>query len=349
MSDVNRRNFSIGPVRVGAGAPVYVIAEAGVNHDGQISSARELIRAAAQAGANAVKFQVFSANRLVTRNAPSAAYQQRAIQKDSQYEMLRQLELTHEQFADLKVHAERSGVEFLATPFSVEDLKFLLSIGVRAIKLASPDIVNRPLLEAANTARLPVIASTGAAEMDEIARAVQLLKGPLALLHCVSSYPAPEHEANLAAIRTLSETFDCVVGYSDHTESIIIGGHAVAAGARVIEKHLTLDRHRKGPDHAFSLEPAMMTEYVRHIRTAETYLGSGRIELTDSQREIRRLARSSVVAACAIHSGQELTRAMLTTKRPGGGISPMDIDQLVGRRAKQEIAADTLIVWDALE
>ena len=207
---------------------------------------------------------------------------------------------------------------------------------------------------------MPVIASTGAADLDEIAAGVECFRragrgegasapaGPLALLHCVSSYPAAEHEANLAAIATLAESFACISGFSDHTESLVMGGYAVTAGARIIEKHLTLDRARPGPDHGFSLEPAMMTEYIRNIRRAESFLGDGHITVSDSQREVRRLARGSVVAACDIHSGDTLTRAMLTVKRPGDGIAPLELDRLVGRHAKKEIPADTALAWEAV-
>jgi len=351
MSDAST-SFRIGPAVVGPGSPVYVVAEAGVNHDGHISLACDLIQAAADAEADAVKFQVFSADRLVTRDAPAAQYQQWAVHTDRQYQMLARLELPHEQFVELAAYAQRCGIEFLATPFSMEDLQFLVSVGVRAIKLASPDIVNWPLLDAAADTGLPVIASTGAAELDEIAAAVSHYQrggaGPLALMHCISSYPAHETEANLAAIGTLARAFDCISGFSDHTESVQIGGYAAAAGARIIEKHLTLDRRRHGPDHAFSLEPHAMAEYIRGIRSAELLIGDGQIAVSDSQREVRQLSRRSVVAACDIRPGQKLTPSMLTLKRPGGGISPTQIDLLIGRQVRTEIAADTMIAWEAV-
>jgi N,N'-diacetyllegionaminate synthase len=352
--------FQIGPAIVGPGANAYVIAEAGVNHDGDAGRARELIHAAAEAGADAVKFQVFSAARLVTREAPAAQYQKAAVQAVTQYEMLSRLELSWEEFAALAAYAGRQGIEFLATPFSVADLDFLVSLKVRAIKLASPDIVNAELLDCAARSGLPVIASTGAADFAEIAAGVECFRracayegctitpGPLALLHCVSSYPASEDEANLGAIRTLSDTFGVVSGFSDHTESLTMGGYAVTAGARIVEKHLTLDRTRPGPDHAFSLDPSMMAEYIHNIRRAESFLGDGRITVSDSQREVRRLARGSVVAACDIHPGDLLTRAMLTVKRPGDGIAPLELSSLLGRRARKEIPTDTALVWEAV-
>jgi len=352
MDATETRSFEIGPAVVGASAPVYVVAEAGVNHDGDMGVARELIHAAAAAEADAVKFQVFSADRLVTRGAPAAVYQQRGARSNTQYEMLSRLELTRDEITDLAHCAGRCGLEFIATPFGIEDLYSLVELGVRAIKLGSADIVNAPLLDAAAATGLPVIASTGAADFDEVAQAVERLgrpgAGPLALLHCISSYPTREWEANLGAIGTLARAFDCVSGFSDHTESVTIGGYATAAGARIIEKHFTLDRTRRGPDHAFSLEPEAMAQYIRGIRYAERLRGDGAIEPRASEREVRALARGSVVAVRDIHAGETLTQPMLTVKRPGGGIAPSDLDALVGRQARADISADAPVTWEAV-
>lgn len=380
----DRPSFQIGPAMIGAGWPVYVIAEAGVNHDGDVGLAREMIHAAADAGADAVKFQVFSADRLVTRSAPAAAYQKRAVPAQTQHEILSRLELSWDHFAELAAYAGSQDIEFLATPFSMADLDFLVSIRVRALKLASPDIVNTELLERAVGSGLPVIASTGAADLEEIAAAVECFRlarmregvfapageaargsasecgpdarppgtlataAPLALLHCVSSYPAREEEANLAAIGALARAFHCVTGFSDHTESLVMGGYAAAAGAYIIEKHFTLDRTRPGPDHAFSLEPEMLAEYIRNLRQAERFVGTGRIEISESECEIRQLARGSVVAARHIRAGEALTRSMLTVKRPGGGIAPMEMERLIGRQARRDIPADTALAWEAV-
>jgi len=353
MSDGRTATFSIGPAEIGAGSPVYVVAEAGVNHDGRLSVARELIHAAADAEADAIKFQVFKADRLVTKEAPTAGYQQRHTKSQSQYEMLSRLELSQEEFAELAIYAGHCGVEFLATPFSIPDVEFLVSLDVRAIKLASPDIVNGPLLDTVADTGLPVIASTGAANFNEVTAAVDRFRGrstagPLALLHCVSSYPASEWEANLAAIGTLARSFDCVAGFSDHTESLTIGGYAAAAGARIIEKHFTLDRGRPGPDHAFSLDPSMIATYIRNIRQAEQLLGSGKIDVTASQRDVRALSRGSVVAVRDIRTGESLSRSMLTIKRPGSGIPGIEIDALVGRSVQVDIPANEQVTWDAI-
>ncbi len=344
--------IQIGLAQVGPGHPAFVIAEAGVNHDGQMGLAKELIHAAADAEADAVKFQVFAADRLVMRTAPTAVYQAAAGAGTSQYEMLARLELKHEQFAELYAYAGRCGIEFLATPFSIVDLKFLVDLGVRAIKLASPEVVNAPLLDAAARSGLPLILSTGAAELEEIAAAVERLQAAdvedLALLHCISSYPARVPDANLGAIGTLARCFGTVTGFSDHTESVDIGGYAAAAGASIIEKHFTLDRKRSGPDHAFSLEPDDLTAYIRNIRRAEMLLGSGQISVTPSQRNVRDVARASLVASRDLQAGEEITADALAAKRPGGGICPMDIDLLIGRRVRSPIPADTPVSWDAV-
>lgn len=353
VSDLGRnRKLNLGPAVIGPGEPVYIIAEIGVNHDGDVGVAREMIHAAADAEADAVKFQVFSPERLVRADAPTATYQRDALESNSQYEMLSRLALPHEAFQQLAGYAGECGVEFLATPFSVADLKFLVSIGVRALKLASTDIVNAPLLDAAAESGLPLIVSRGAAEHDEIAAALDRFRSrggkALALLHCVSSYPTPEYEANLAVIHTLEEEFGCCVGFSDHTESISIGGYAAAAGARIIEKHMTLSRSRRGPDHSFSLEPDQLAEYIRGIRKTELLLGNGRITVSPCEREVRRLSRGSLVAARNIDPGDIITADMLMVKRPADGISPMAINLLLGRQAREPIPADSPVQWEAL-
>jgi len=352
MSDIHHPSFCIGQSVVGLPGFVYVIAEAGVNHDGDISVARELIAAAAQAGADAVKFQVFAADRLVTRQAPAATYQQSVGEAPTQYQMLKRLELAHGEFVELACYARQCDIAFLATPFSITDLEILVSINVPAVKLAATDIINGPLIDAAARSRRPVIASTGAADLDEIEAAVERyrLHGnvDLALLHCISSYPAREETVNLGTIATLARKFNCVTGFSDHTESTAMGAYAAAAGAKIIEKHMTLDRQRAGPDHSFSLEPKAMAEYIQGIRYAARLLGDGHPCVTETQREVRHLSRTSIVAARDIKAGETLTQSMLTTKRPGDGISPMDIDRLLGQQVAQPILADTQITWDVL-
>jgi len=347
MNDSRGLAFRIGAAVVGQGAPVYVIAEAGVNHDGRVDVARELIHAAADAEADAIKFQVFSADRLVTREAPTAAYQKHAAQGETQYDMLARLQLSRQDFGELAEYARHCDIEFLATPFSVNDLEFLVSLGVQAIKVASPDIVNGPLVDAAAESGLPVIVSTGAAGMEEVWRAVERFREPhaghLALLHCVSCYPTPENQVNLGAIGELARAFGCVAGFSDHTEGVNVGGYAVAAGARIVEKHFTLDRGRAGPDHAFSLEPATLAEYIRQIRHAERLMGDGRIGPQECEDEIRRLARGRIVAVREIRAGEVLDSEMLTIKRASEGITAGELRSVIGRRASADIPADAAI------
>jgi sialic acid synthase SpsE len=343
----------IGNRAVGPGEPIFVIAEAGVNHNGKFELALKLVELAKRAGADAVKFQVFSAENLVISHAPTAAYQKEHGHSD-QRQMLKQLELTRQEFIDLAQYCKDVGIVFLATPFSIADLDFLVDMGVSAIKLASPDLVNLPLLERAIDSRLPIIASTGACTMDEIDGAVDNFSNKAALsrlilLHCVSSYPTPLSEANLSVIGNLGQRFPVPVGFSDHTCEWITGALATAAGASVLEKHFTLDRSMPGPDHSFSLEESQLREYIASIRETQAAMGSPRRRLLDCEQEVRHLSRGSVVALVDIPEGAIISPAMLTVKRPGGGIEPARIKELVGMRATRKIAADTQIDWTMLQ
>ncbi len=345
-----------GPVRIagrviGEGEAAYVIAEAGVNHEGSVRKAIALVDAAAAAGADAVKFQMFSADRLVSESTATATYQQERTGATCQHALLKQLELSREDFASIQHHCRQMNIEFLATPFSVADLEQLLSMGVPAIKFASTDLNNPALLQAGVASNLPLICSTGAATAEEIGRAVGDLHSwgasyRTVLLHCVSSYPTPADRANLRAIGELSERFGLPVGYSDHTESLGTGGLAVAAGAVIIEKHFTLDRAAAGPDHSMSLEPGDLERYVASIREAGRMMGDGSLDFDECEAEVRRIARKSVVAARDLSAGDVLSRAHLAVKRPGGGMAPAELDRLIGRRIKADIAADTQLSWE---
>jgi len=341
---------TIGSRRVGPDQPVYIIAEAGVNHDGDVKLAFQLIEAAREAGADAVKFQVFSAERLAAEDAPSCSYQHAT---ESQRAMLHRLELDEPTFRDLKCRAEHAGLEFLATPFGLPELQFLVDLGLPAIKIASPDVVNVPLLRAAAGSGRTLIVSTGAAEQAEIDAAVALVSamppaGRLVLLHCVSAYPTPPAEARLACIGTMSRRYGVPVGFSDHTSEIHFGGLAVAAGAVMLEKHLTLDRRLAGPDHFFSLEPSAFADYVRIARGASAALGDGRIRVSQLEREVREKARGSIVAVQSIPAGARLQAAMLAVQRPGGGLSASVWDQVIGREAAVDISAGTRLAWSML-
>ncbi len=340
-------NFSIGSLSIGRHGPLCVIAEAGVNHDGDLTAAIALIDAA-----HGAKFQCFTAESLASANAPACEYQAQPA-GISQRDMLKKLELSRDDFAALKRHADHVGITFLATPFGLRELSVLNELGVSAIKIASPDIVNLPLLDAAAQTRLPLIVSTGAAEPHEIDIAVAHIRRndanhPLALLHCISAYPTKLSDARLACIRTLSARYQTPVGFSDHTVEVETGALAVAAGAVLLEKHLTLDRRRTGPDHFFSLDPADFARYVGLARSAHAAQGDGTIAVTPAQHEVRHLARGSIVAAQNITAGETLAVEMLAVQRPGTGLSPLEWDRVVGRVASRAIHAGEQINRDAL-
>ncbi len=334
---------------VGPGEPVYVIAEAGVNHNGKFDLALQLVELAKRAGADAVKFQVFTAENLVIANAPTAGYQKQKGHSD-QRQMLKQLELTRQEFVDLFKYCQDVKIDFLATPFSIDDLEFLLDMGISAIKLASPDLVNVPLVERAIASKLPVIASTGAATIEEIDEAVDQFANHgalsrLILMHCISSYPTALQDMNLSVIGNLAQRFPTPVGFSDHTAEWISGALAIAAGATVLEKHFTLDSKMPGPDQQFSLEESQLRQYIAVVREAQAAMGTPRRRLLDCEQEVRHVSRGSVVSSMDIAAGTIITPAMLTIKRPGGGIEPSRIKELVGMRAIGKIPADVQLQW----
>jgi N-acetylneuraminate synthase/N,N'-diacetyllegionaminate synthase len=345
--------FQIGSRTIGAGHPCFVIAEAGVSHDGQFDRACELVRAAVLAQADAIKFQAFRADRLVTARARSAAYQQDHAGAASQLEMLRRLELGEQRMGTLAAMCREQEMEFLATPFSVEDLHGLVSLEVPAIKLASTDLTNTPLLLAAAETGLPLLLSTGTCEAAEIATALERVQSggarEVVLLHCVSAYPTAMSEANIRRVTSLAAEFGAPVGFSDHTESEQSGALAAACGACVIEKHLTLNRSLPGPDHFFALEPAMFGRYTHAIRRAEAMLGDGSLQPRAIEAEVRDVARRGVVAATFIAAGNTLSADQLTCKRPAGPIEPDRLSDLIGRRACRDIGADEPLDWSMVE
>lgn len=340
--------IQIGNKLVGPGQPVFVIAEAGVNHNGDLKLARALVDVAVEAGADAVKFQTFRADRLVTPEAPKAEYQlQNTGDTESQFEMLRRLELSAEAHRELQSYCHERGIIFLSTPFDEEAVDLLDEMGVAAFKISSGDLTNSPLLEQVASKGKPVILSTGMSELAELIEAVSVLntagcENPV-LLHCVSNYPAEPAEVNLRAMQTMRSAFDVPVGFSDHTEGIDVALAAVALGACVIEKHFTLDRKLPGPDHRASLEPTELRELVRSIRRVEAALGTGRKVPAASEIETTKVARRSLVAARDIPAGSILERDMVVMRRPGTGMSPAMIETLLGRRAVREIAGGTLL------
>ncbi|MCH7871994.1 MAG: N-acetylneuraminate synthase family protein [Planctomycetes bacterium] len=343
--------MTIGRHRVGPPHPAFIVAEAGVNHDGSLDKALRLVDAAADVGADAVKFQMFRADDLVTATAETAAYQREATRHSSQRDLLAKLELSLEQFRTLRDRCDNRSIAFLATPFGAREIDWLTELGAPAIKIASTDLTNAPLLGLAAATGAALILSTGAADKREIDDAVALVRQKragdrLILLHCVSAYPTPLSAINLRAIATLRRRYAVPCGLSDHTVSTQTGGWAVASGADVLEKHFTLDPDAPGPDHAMSLDPSQMKDYIRHVRDAETALGDGRVGVTECQREVRLVAGRSVVATVDIKAGTRLTPDMMGLKRPGTGIAPTELERIAGRCAAVDIPADTLMAWD---
>lgn len=343
----------LGHAQVGHGIPAPVIAEAGVNHNGDVDRALQMIDVAAEAGADFVKFQAFRADDLVTENAKLAQYQKRAVAADSQHAMLEALELDRQAFAKLKQRCDDVGAGFLATPFGAEDLRMLIDIGVSAIKIASTDLDNWPLLDACAATGLVVILSTGASLKHEVDATVDRMRqlgcgDRLVLMHCVSAYPAQWSQLNLRRIGSLRQKHNLPVGFSDHCTSTSSGAVAVAAGACILEKHFTLDRTLPGPDHCSSLTPRQFARYVKRIRTIEAALGDGCLDMQTIEADVHLCARKSLVARCDIEPGTVICREVLSAKRPGGGISPSRIQDVLGTTASARITANELIQWNML-
>lgn len=344
----------IGNRTVGPDALVFIIAEAGVNHNGSLEMARQLVDVAVQAGADAVKFQSFKADRVVTRDAPKADYQlQTTDVKETQYEMLRRLELSPEAHQELFDYCRKKDILFLSTPFDEESADYLDSLGVVAFKVPSGEITNLSFLTHIACKGKPVIVSTGMAYLSEVERAVHTIEKAgnrnIVLLHCVSNYPANPADANLRVMRTMNAAFGVPVGYSDHTPGIEVALAAVALGACMIEKHFTLDRTLPGPDHRASLEPNELSTLVCAIRTVESALGHGRKEPAVSEASTAAVARRSLVAAQDIAAGTTLTEQLIAIKRPGTGLPPAMRPYLVGRTVRRSIPAGDLLTLESLE
>jgi N,N'-diacetyllegionaminate synthase len=346
-----KKSINIGGKIIGDGFPCFIIAEAGVNHNGKFALAKKLIDAAAEAGADAVKFQTFRADELVTAGAPKAKYQQETTGNDEdQYRMLQKLELKPDDFKKLSAYAVKRGIIFLSTPFDEASVDLLDSLEVPAYKIPSGEITNFPLLEYIGRKKKPVILSTGMSVMPEIKDAVSCLQKAGAkdtiLLHCISSYPAPPEDANLRVMAALKRRFKLPIGLSDHTTGIYIPLAAAALGACVIEKHFTLDKTLPGPDHRASLEPAELREMVTAIRTVEKALGDGKRRLTAGEKALKKVARRSLVARVAIPAGTVIKKDMIAIKRPGTGLSPRYLSDIIGKKAVKNIAAGQVITWD---
>lgn len=326
----------------------FFIAEAGVNHNGELRLALKLVDAAADAGADAVKFQTFSADKLATATAPKAGYQKATTKaSESQLKMLRRLELGRKEHERVLAHCRRRGILFMSTPFDEDSADFLDRLGMRIFKIPSGELTNPSLIERVAAKGKPVILSTGMGTLAEVAQAVRWLRRAgnksLTLLQCVSNYPAAPADVNLRAMETMRRAFRVPVGYSDHTPGLEISLAAAALGAAVIEKHFTLDRDLPGPDHRMSLEPAELTALVAGVRAVAASLGDGIKAPSAAEADTARVARRSVVLAHACPAGTRLTSDLLVFKRPGTGIPPALSARLVGRRLKRALPADALL------
>ena len=329
---------------------VLIIAEAGVNHNGDMQMALQLIDAAAEAGGDLVKFQTFRADRLVTTSARKAAYQIVTTAADeSQHEMIRRLELTEAMHDELIAHCRQRRIEFFSTAFDLESLDYLMGLGMPRIKVPSGEITNLPYLRKVGGFGKEVILSTGMSNLGEIEAAIDALekagtpRARIVVLHCNTEYPAPMAEVNLRAMQSIGEAFGVKVGFSDHTEGIEIAIAAVALGATVIEKHFTLDRNLPGPDHRASIEPGELGRMIRSIRNVEMAMGDGVKRTSAGEERNRPIARKSLVAARSIAKGELFSESNMTVKRPGTGISPMSWDEVVGRISVRDFVEDELI------
>lgn len=336
---------------VGPGQPCFIIAEAGVNHDGDVGRACALIDAAADAGAHAVKFQTFRTDLLVTEGARKAAYQENGTGADeSQADMLRRLELPADSWRLLSDRCRQRGIIFLSTPFDEDSAELLHDLGVPAIKLPSGELTNLPLIASIARRGRPIILSTGMGTLGEVASAVQVVEAagapPLALLHCVSDYPTAPEDANLRAMDTLRAQFDVPVGWSDHTTGIDIAIAAVALGATIIEKHFTLDRELPGPDHAASLEPDELTLLVSSVRRVESAMGDGMKAPRPCEAACAASSRRSVVLTRDLDAGTVLTADVLAARRPGTGIPPSRMHEVIGTTLDVALDANTPLCWD---
>lgn len=327
----------------------YIIAEAGVNHNGSYELACRLINAAKASGANCVKFQTFRAEEITSIHAKKAMYQRTNMDGSSatQLEMLKQLELTKDEFRGLKAYCAETGIDFLSTPFDLESIVFLDALGVPFWKIPSGEVTNLPYLLTIAKTKKPVVMSTGMCELGEIRAAVKSLTDngtpDITLLQCNTEYPTPYKDVNLRAMQTLQQEFGLKVGYSDHTMGIEVPIAAAAMGAAIIEKHFTLDRSMEGPDHKASLEPEELSAMVRSIRNVERALGNGIKTVSVSERKNLAIARKSIVARRMIFKGEQLTEENITTKRPGTGVSPMRWFEVLGTSAGRSYAKDELI------
>lgn len=339
---------------VSASQPTFIIAEAGVNHNGDIDMALRLVDAAADAGADAVKFQTFSAEKLTRRGAAKAVYQQKSTGDGDQFDMLKALEMSTDMHERVLERCHQRGIEFMSTAFDEDSFDYLVSLGIKRVKVPSGEVTNHPFLRHMAKAKLPMVLSTGMADLHEVRDAVAVIRTTkngcdLAVLHCTSNYPASPADVNLSAMNTIRDALGVVVGYSDHTLGITVSVAAVAMGANVIEKHFTLDKTLPGPDHGASLDPQELRTMVEAIRTVEAARGDGVKAPTASELPVRELVRRSVTTLRNIAAGTLIGSADITLLRPGTGIQPADLENVPGKRARRDIAAGETLQWSDIE
>ena len=346
-------NFKLKNKVIGQDNSVFVIAEAGVNHNGDIKMAIRLIDEAVECGADAVKFQTFKTEMLVSKSAEKPEYQKRTVPNKSQYQMLCDLELTENEFTVISNYCNEKGILFLSTPYDQQSADMLVRLGVTVFKVSSADITNLPLLSYLAKYQLPIIISTGMSNIGEVEEAVNCIENEnnydIALLHCSFNYPTPYKDINLLAIKTLQNAFNYPVGYSDHSVGYEVAIASIGLGARIIEKHFTLDRTLPGPDHAASLEPVELKEFIKAIRNVEDALGDGRKRPVGGEIANRIISRRSIVATTDIDVGQVIENYMVALKRPGTGIEPKYLGIVVGSRARERIVVNSPLLWKQIE
>lgn len=345
--------MKIGDIFVGENEKAFIIAEAGVNHNGSLELAKKLVDKAKEAGVDAVKFQTFTSENVVTKSADMAEYQKKNTGKrQTQYEMIKKFELKKDDFRELKKYCDDKKIIFMSTPHSSKEDVDLVAKLSPAIKVGSGDLTNLPFLEYIAKKGKPVILSTGMSNLREVKEAVDTIRKynkKLILLHCTTNYPTPIEDVNLRAMVTLKKKFNVIVGYSDHTTDVTIPAIAVAMGASVVEKHFTLDKKMEGPDHKSSLEPYELKKMVEKIRIAERAMGSGIKKPTKAEMNIMDLIRKSIVANANIRKGEKIRRDHLIIKRPGTGIVPKYLKKVMGKTAKKDIKKDEIIKWHFLK
>jgi N-acetylneuraminate synthase/N,N'-diacetyllegionaminate synthase len=344
----------IGNRGIGKTLPCFIIAEAGINHNGRIDLAKKLIDVAADSGADAVKFQMFKTEKLFSKNTARDKHYKTENDKDvSLFSEIKSIELTNEMCEELFNYSREKEIIFFASAFDAESVDFLNDLGVEAFKIASCDITNFPLLKKLAKTGKPLILSTGMSTLEEVKEAFSFLKengtDEIALLHCLAEYPTTVEESNLKAIKTLEREFDVPVGFSDHSNGTLVPAIAVAAGAKIIEKHFTLDKNMRGFDHKASANPEELTQIVREIRLTEKALGNGEKTPTKSEERLKKTMRRSIVATMDIKKGVTIKEEMLAIKRPGTGLSSKSLPEVIGKKAKRDIKEDELILLEDLQ